>query len=386
MASILKLFEHEAKTIFSKYKIPTPTGELVTSSSRVLELASKINVPVVIKAQILVSGRGKAGGILYANSLVEAELVAKKLLGAEIKGFKVQSVLVEEKCVIKRELYFSIAVDRSNRSYVAIASPEGGIEIEEVAKVAPKKIIKFFIDSLLDFDLHQAHQIAKKLGYSGSQMQNLAMILLKLYNVVIDFDAELAEINPLIETPEGTFIAVDSRIILDDNALYRHPEFKRRLTENGKSEFSTLELEAHKKGLSYVTLDGNIGVIGNGAGLVMATLDTIQLFGGSPANFLDVGGGASAEEMASALNIVFSDPRVDVVLINILGGITRCDEVARGILMARGRVNFLKPVVVRLMGINEEDGRLILKEGGIQILDSMEEAAKKAVEIAKTGG
>jgi succinyl-CoA synthetase beta subunit len=222
------------------------------------------------------------------------------------------------------------------------------------------------------------------LGYSGSQINNLATIFLGLYNVAMDYDAELAEINPLVETLGGEFVAVDTRLIVDDNALYRHPEFKERLIEEG--ELSQLELEAQKKGLAYVKLWGNVGVIGNGAGLVMATLDAIQLFEGNPANFLDIGGGASADVMASALNLVFSDPRVHVVFVNILGGITRCDEVARGILEAKGRVGFLKPVVVRLVGTNEEEGRRILTEAGIHVLDSMEEAAKRAVEIAKTGG
>ena len=386
MAPDLKLFEHEAKTIFAKYKIATPRGELVTSPASALEIAAKINAPVAVKAQVLVAGRGKAGGILFATSPREVELAAKKLLSAEIRGFKVRSVLVEEKISIQRELYFSVAVDRSNRCYVAITSSEGGVEIEEVAAATPEKIVKVFIDPLQGFHLYHARRIAKRLGYSGSQMQNLATVFLKLYNVAMDFDAELAEMNPLVETPEGKFVAADARLIIDDNALYRHPDFRGRLVEEEEAELLPLELEARKSGLAYVKLGGNVGVIGNGAGLVMATLDAIQLYGGSPANFLDVGGGASADVMAAALNLVFSDPGVDVVFVNILGGITRCDEVARGILEAKGRVGFLKPVVVRLVGTNEEEGRRILTEAGIHVLDSMEEAAKRAVEIAKTGG
>ena len=386
VASDLKLFEHEAKTIFAKYEIPTPQGQLATSPARALEIAAKINAPVAVKAQVLVAGRGKTGGILFAASPREVELAAEKLLSAEIKGFKVRSVLVEEKVSIRRELYFSVAVDRSNRCYVAIASSEGGIEIEEVAAATPEKIVKVFIDPLQGFHLPHASRIAKRLGYSGSQMQNLATIFLKLYNVAMDCDAELAEMNPLVETPEGKFVAADARLIIDDNALYRHPEFRGRLMKKGKAELPPLELEARKSGLAYVKLEGNVGVIGNGAGLVMATLDAIQLYGGSPANFLDVGGGASADVMAAALNLVFSDPGVDVVFVNILGGITRCDEVARGILEAKGRVGFLKPVVVRLVGTNEEEGRRVLTGAGIHVLDSMEEAAKRTVEIAKTGG
>jgi succinyl-CoA synthetase beta subunit len=380
----LKLFEHEAKTIFSKYKIPTPRGELVTSPARALETAAKINAPVAVKAQVLVAGRGKAGGIIFSISPRKAELAAKKLLSTEIKGFKVRSVLVEEKIPIEKELYFGITVDRSNRCYVAIASSEGGVDIEEVAAATPEKLVKFFLDPLQAFHLDHARQIAKRLGYSGSRMQNLATIFLRMYNVAMDCDAELAETNPLVEKPDGNFVAADARLIIDDNALYRHPEFRERSIEG--AELPTLELEARKMGLAYVKLEGNVGVIGNGAGLVMATLDAIQLHGGSPANFLDVGGGASAYVMAAALNLVFSDQGVEVVLINILGGITRCDEVAKGILEAKRKVGFLKPVVVRLVGTNEKEGRRILTEAGIHVLDSMEEAAKKAVEIAGTGG
>ncbi len=382
----MKLFEHEAKTIFSKYEIPTPQGELVTSPARALEVATKIKAPVAVKAQVLVAGRGKAGGILFSPSPREAELAAKKLLSTEIRGFKVRSVLVEEKVPIERELYFGITVDRSNRCYVAIASSEGGIEIEEVAATTPEKIVKVLIGPLQGFNLRHARRIAKRLGYSESKMQNLVTIFLKLYEVTMDCDAELAEMNPLVETPDGKFVAADARLIIDDNALYRHPEFRGRLMEEAQAELPPLELEAQKSGLAYVKLEGNVGVIGNGAGLVMATLDVIQLYGGSPANFLDVGGGASADVMATALNLVFSDPGVEVVFVNILGGITRCDEVAKGILEAKGRVGFLKPVVVRLVGTNEEEGRQILTEAGIHVLDSMEEAAKRAVEIAKTGG
>ena len=382
----MKLFEHEAKTIFSKYEIPTPQGELVTSPARALEVATKIKAPVAVKAQVLVAGRGKAGGILFSTSAREAELAAKKLLSTEIEGFEVRSVLVEEKVSVENELYFGITVDRSNRCYVAIASSEGGVEIEEVAAATPEKIVKVLIDPLQGFNLRHARRIAKRLGYSGSKMQNLVTIFLKLYEVTMDCDAELAEMNPLVETPDGKFVAADARLIIDDNALYRHPEFRGRLMEEAEAELPCLELEARKSGLAYVKLEGNVGVIGNGAGLVMATLDVIQLYGGSPANFLDVGGGASADVMAAALNLVFSDPGVEVIFVNILGGITRCDEVAKGILEAKGRVGFLKPVVVRLVGTNEEEGRHILTEAGIHVLDSMEEAAKRAVEIAKTGG
>jgi len=382
----LKLFEHEAKTIFSRYEIPIPFGELTTSPEQAQEIATRLNAPVVIKAQVLVAGRGRAGGILFAQSPTEAELAAKRLLSAEIMGIRVQGLLVEEKIPIRKELYLGITVDRSKRSYIAIASSEGGMEIEEIATAMPEKIFKVFIDPLVGFRSYHARQIAKKLGYEGGQMVELASILLKQYKIAVEYDAELIEMNPLIETPEGKFVAADTRLIIDDSALYRHPEFKKRLIEEAEAELTPQELEARRSGLAYVRLEGDIGVIGNGAGLVMATLDVVQLYGGSPANFLDVGGGASADRMAVALNLVLSNPQVRVVFINILGGITRCDEIAKGILEARSRIGLLKPMVIRLVGTNEEEGRRILTEAGVPVLDSMEEAAERAVEIAKTEG
>ncbi len=382
----MKLFEYEAKEIFAKYGIPTPLGGLITSPKQAQETTERIQGPVVVKAQILVAGRGKAGGILFASSPTEAELSLSKLLSSKIKGIKVQSVLVEEKLSIHKELYFSITVDRSNRSYVAIASSEGGMEIEEIATATPEKIIKVSVDPLYGFRSYHARQIAKKLGYMGSQMQELTAIFLKLYKVAMDYDAELCEMNPIVETSEGKFVAADARLIIDDNALYRQSDFQKRLTKIDEDKLTSQELEAQKSGLVYVKLDGNIGVIGNGAGLVMATLDAIKLYGGNPANFLDVGGGASSDKIAAALNLVLSDHRVDVVFINILGGITRCDEVAKGILEAKKRIGFIKPMVIRLVGTNEREGRRILTEAGIHVLDSMEKAAEKAVEIAKVEG
>jgi len=379
----LKLFEYEAKAIFQRYGIPTPIGGLATNPTEAQDIALKTNTPVAVKAQVLVAGRGKAGGILFADSPEEAARAAEKLLNTKIKDVKVQGVWVEEKVDAKKELYFSVTVDRSNRCYVAVASSEGGVDIEEVAAKAPEKIVKVFVDPVYGFRLYNARQVAKRLGYSGAQMLDLASIFLKHYQMAVENDAELAEMNPLIEKPDGKFVAADTRIIVDDNALYRHPEFKRRPFE--ETELTPQELEAQKSGLAYVKLDGDIGIIGNGAGLVMATLDAIQLYGGSPANFLDVGGGASADLMAAALNIVLSDPRVKVVFINILGGITRCDEVAKGILEAKRRVGFTKTIVIRLVGTNEEEGRRILTDAGIHVLDTMEEAAKKTVEVAEVG-
>ena len=380
----MKLYEYEAKTILSKYGINVPQGGHATSAIQAQELASKLKPPVVVKAQVLVAGRGKAGGILFAETSDEARKVADKILNMKIKGLPVKSVWVEEKIQVKRELYFGITTDRFNRCYVAIASPVGGVDIEEVASKTPEKVIKTEIKPQLGLRTFQTREIARRMGYGGSQMSELGRVLERLYAAGMDSDAELIEMNPLTETVDGRFIAADARIIIDDNALFRHQDYKKRLLE-GESDLSPQEIEAMNNDLAYVRLDGNIGVIGNGAGLVMATLDTIQYYGGKPANFLDVGGGAASEKTTLALQIVLSDPRVKTLFINILGGITRCDEVAKGILEAREKVGVTMPMVIRLVGTNEEEGKRILTTAGIQVLESMDEAAKRAVAMAKQG-
>jgi len=381
----MKLFEYEAKTMLAKYGIPTPQGGLATSTTQASEVAAKLKPPFAVKAQVLVAGRGKAGGILFANSVEEAEKAASKLLNMQIKGIPVRSIWVEEKIQIKRELYFGITTDRSKQSYVAVASAVGGMEIEEIAKKTPDKVIKVPVNPELGLRSFQTREIARKIGYAGNQTSELARILENLYKVGMDNDAELIEMNPLVETNDGGFMAVDARIIIDDNALFRHQELKKRLLD-GESELTPQELEAMKNDLAYVKLDGNVGVIGNGAGLVMATLDTIQYYGGKPANFLDVGGGAPSEKIALSLKIVLSDPKVKALFINILGGITRCDEVAKGILEAKEKVGVTKPMVIRLVGTNEEEGKKILTEAGIHVLESMDEAAQRVVEITNGKG
>jgi succinyl-CoA synthetase beta subunit len=381
----MKLYEYEAKNILAKFGIPIPQGGLATSLSQAREVAAKINPPFVVKAQVLVAGRGKAGGILFADSVEEVERAAEKLLGMQIKGMPVKSVWVEEKVQAKKELYFGITIDRFNRSYVAVASSTGGMDIEEIAKQFPEKVIKFQIDPVKGFYPFNARQIVRKMGYGGGALSELGRIFERLYRIGLEYDAELIEMNPLIETADGKFIAADARIIIDDNALFRQQEFRKRLLEE-EGELTWQEIEAVKNDLAYVKLEGEIGVIGNGAGLVMATLDTIQFYGGKPANFLDIGGGAPPERIAAALRIVLSDPNVRVVFINILGGITRCDHVARGILEAKKMVGAMKPMVIRLVGTNEEEGKRILTEAGIEVLESMEEAAQRAVEISKTVG
>jgi succinyl-CoA synthetase beta subunit len=381
----MKLFEYEAKNILAKYGIPIPQGSLATDASQAHEIATKLKTPLVIKAQVLVAGRGKAGGILFANSIEDTEKAAEKLLNMQIKGIPVRSVWIEEKIQVKKELYFGVTTDRFNQSYVAIASSVGGMDVEEIATKTPEKIIKLPINPNYGFHSFHARQAAIKMGYAGGQISELGRVLERLYAIGMDYDAELIEMNPLVETADGKFAAADARIIIDDNALFRHQEYKKRLLE-GESELTAQELEALKNDLAYVKLNGDIGVIGNGAGLVMATLDTIQYYGGKPANFLDVGGGAPADKTALALRLVLSDPNVRALFINILGGITRCDEVARGILEAKEKVGVTKPMVIRLVGTNEKEGKKILTEAGIHVLESMEEAAQQVVETAQKGG
>jgi succinyl-CoA synthetase beta subunit len=378
----LKLYEYEAKNTLTQYGIPVPQGALITNANRATEAAAKLKPPFAAKSQVLVAGRGKAGGILFADSSEEAEKAAEKLLKTAIKGIPVKKVLIEEKLPVKKELYFGVTIDRFARSYVAIGSAVGGMEIETTAAKTPQTVLKILINPQHGFRSFHARQIARKLGYSGAQLVELARIFERFYQAGMDYDAELIEINPLAETDEGGFVALDARIIMDDNALFRHKEYKRRLLEEERDR-APQETEAVRKDLAYVKLEGNIGIIGNGAGLVMATLDMIRYYGGKPADFLDVGGGAPAERIAAALHIVLSDANVKALFVNILGGITLCDDVARGIIEATKKDATTKPVVVRLVGTNEEEGKRILAEAGIHVLDSMEEAAIRVVEIAK---
>jgi succinyl-CoA synthetase beta subunit len=292
---------------------------------------------------------------------------------------QVKQVLIEEKLSIRKELYLGITIDRFNRSYVALVSATGGVEIEEIASKTPQAIIRTFIDAQSGVRSFDSVAIAKQLGYSGNQLVKLSTIIQKLYQVCIDNDAELVEINPLAETETGEFVALDARMVIDDNALFRHPEYAAKETE----ALSPQEILALKNNLAYVKLDGDIGVVGNGAGLVMATLDLLNFFGGKPANFLDLGGGATIEAIAAALQIVFVEPDTKVILVNVLGGITHCDDVARGIVEAANEAKVKKPLVVRLVGTNQQEGQKILANAGISVLDSMEEAAKQAVEITR---
>ncbi|PSO09179.1 succinate--CoA ligase subunit beta [Candidatus Marsarchaeota G2 archaeon BE_D] len=378
----MKLYEYEAKKIFRDIGIPTPLGEVVTSVEEAkrayVRLAQR---SVVVKAQVLVGGRGKAGGIKFASSVEEVESATKTLLGSEIKGERVGAVLIEPKLDISRELYLGVTWDRSERSPVVIASSEGGVNIEEVAKTKPDAIKRMHVDPEIGFKPFMGRLLASSIGLRGRVLQSFADISSKMYSLFDGFDAELVESNPLALTSQGEIVAADARLNIVDDALFRHKEFSNNSDER-LAEYSALERKARQLGVQYVELDGSIGIIGNGAGLTMATLDLIKYYGGEPANFLDAGGGSSEEEFMQALSILNENPKVRLVFVNILAGITRCDDVARAIVKARSSLGISKPFVIRLAGTNEEEGRRILAESGINVYSDMDEAAKKAVEVA----
>ncbi len=373
----MKLYEYEAKELFKAYGIPVPDAEVVRTPEEAEAAARRLG-SVVLKAQVLVAGRGKAGGIKFAHTPEEARKIAEELLGSEIKGERVNSLLVSKLVDIRRELFLSIIVDRALGAPVFLTSSEGGVDIEELAARAPEKIVRVPVDPLTGLKGFHVRRLVKGVGLAKEQAKQFSKMASALYKLFIDYDCELAEINPLAIDENGNLVAVDAKVIIDDNALFRRPEFKGR-EERELSEFEAL---AKKEGFSYVELDGNIGIIGNGAGLTMATMDTVYLYGGKPANFLDIGGGARAELVEKAASILLRHPKVEVIFVNVLGGITRCDEVARGLVRALEKHGAGKKIVVRMMGTNEEEGKRILAEAGIYAYDSMEEAAKKAVELA----
>jgi succinyl-CoA synthetase beta subunit len=376
----MKLFEYEAKDIARQYGLPIPDGIVATTSAEVRDAYLKLGAPVMVKAQVLVAGRGKSGGIRPASNPEQAEQAGGAILSMTVKGEKVARVLVEKKLASKHERYVSIVVDRASKCYTILCSSEGGVDIEEVASRNPEKIVRHKVDPLIGFQDFEGRTIAKGIGYSGKQMTQVAAIVSKLYRILLDCDAELIESNPLIETEDGDIVAADLRILIDDNSLFRQKKFLER-AKTYEPDMTQLEIQAREKGLAYVELGGNIGIIGNGAGLVMATLDMILDHNGTPANFCDVGGGASEDRIAAALQIVLENSKVEVLLINIMGGITRCDDVARAILDIQKRMGITIPMVIRLVGTNEKEGQRILAAANIPSLNSMEEAAAKAVEL-----
>ncbi len=369
MLTGMKLHEYQAKEIFAAYGIPIQKGTVIDRPGQIDEVALKY--PVVLKAQVLVGGRGKAGGIKLAANPDEAREKARTILGMKIKGEKVRRLLVAEAADIGAEYYLAFTVDRAARRLVVIGSAAGGIDIEDVARTTPEKIVKMHIDPFAGFHPYHARDMGRKLGFLGTHLLEFATIAHNLSRICTEMDAELAEINPLA-VAGGALLAVDAKLIIDDNATYRHEGLPRN------EELTDLEAAAKSQDLSYVELDGNVAIIGNGAGLVMSTLDMIAHFGGRPANFLDVGGGATTENMAQAMRIVLRKPGVRSLLINIFGGITRCDDIARAIAAQPPSV----PMAVRLTGTNEDEGRKILNDAGIQASIDPEAAAQEAVHLA----
>lgn len=376
----MKLHEYQSKAIFHRYGVPIPKGRTTTMASEAKHFAEELGGKVVIKAQVLVGGRGKAGGIRLAKTPKEAEELATTILGMEIKGLPVRKILVDEAVSFEKEIYLGITNDRGARRPVMMASAAGGVDIEEVARVSPEKIIKIHIDPLLGLREYQARDLAVSIDLPRPLWRSFAEVAYGLWKAYTENDATLAEINPLVITSDKKLLALDGKMVVDDNALFRHPDLV-EMRDLDAEDWA--EVEARKFGLSYISLDGEIGCMVNGAGLAMATMDIIKLCGGEPANFLDIGGGAGAEKVAAALRIILSDPKVKAVLFNIFGGITRCDEVARGILTALAEVKPNIPMVVRLVGTNAEEGRRLLAEAKMITAETLLEAAQKAVAVVK---
>jgi len=376
----MKIHEYQARQIFRDYGIPVPADVLCYTVREVENAAKELNCMVVVKAQVLAGGRGKAGGVKLARNVEEAVNAGKQILGMDIKGLTVEKVIVTEAADIEKEYYVGLVNDRNSKSVTLMASAEGGVEIEEVAKNNPEKIIKFQINPLTGLLDYQARNIALQLFGDIKHAQKAASILTKLYKLFVETDSTLAEINPLILTTDNQVLAIDGKMNFDDNALYRQPKI---LAMREPDEEEKQEIAANEKGLSYIKLDGNIGCMVNGAGLAMATMDMIKLYGGSPANFLDIGGSSNPQKVIDAMNILLGDKNVKAVMINIFGGITRCDDVARGLLKALEIIITDVPIVVRLSGTNAEEGLAILKETGLPTVSSMSEAAKKAIELSK---
>jgi succinyl-CoA synthetase beta subunit len=385
----MKIHEYQAKAILGRYGVPVPRGEVAFSVQEAGEIARRLGGDVVVvKAQIHAGGRGKAGGVKVVRSAEEAEEAAKALIGHKLvtyqsgpAGQMVSRLLIEEGLAIDRELYLSIVIDRSTRQPVLMVSAEGGMDIEEVAAKTPEKIFKEFIDPAVGLMPFQARKLAFALELTGDQVSKASKMMLALYQAFIGTDASLLEINPLIVTKGGDLLALDAKMNFDDNALYRHADIR---DLRDLSEEDPLEVEASKYSLNYIRLDGNIGCMVNGAGLAMATMDIIKLAGGMPANFLDVGGGANAEQIRNAFKILMSDANVKAVLINIFGGILRCDILASGVIAAVKELGVPVPIVIRMKGTNVEEGKRMLAESGLNFTtaDTMNEAAERVVALA----
>ncbi len=388
----MKIHEYQAKSVLAKYGVPVPQGEVIFNATDAAGVAQRLGGgTVVVKAQIHAGGRGKGGGVKVVKGADEATAAAQKMIGMNLvtiqtgpSGQKVQRVLIEQGLKIVRELYLGVVLDRASERLVMMVSQEGGVEIEKVAHETPEKIHKAFVHPGLGLTGYQARQLAFALGLQGDQIKQAVKVMTALYNAFVATDASLLEINPLIVTEEGNLLALDAKMNFDDNALFRHPEFK---DLRDPSEEDPLEVEASKYSLNYIKLDGTIGCMVNGAGLAMATMDIIKLAGGEPANFLDVGGGANAEQIKNAFRILMADKAVKAVFINIFGGILRCDILAEGVIAAVKDLGVPVPIVIRMEGTNVEKGKQMLKDSGLnfETADGMGEGAAKAVAAAARG-
>ncbi|MBX3003872.1 MAG: ADP-forming succinate--CoA ligase subunit beta [Anaerolineales bacterium] len=376
----MKLHEFDSKKIFSQYGVPVPKGKIAKTPKEAGQIAKELGGAVVVKAQVLVGGRGKAGGVKVVKTAKQAEDAAKQIIGMDIKGLPVRKVLIDPAIGIASEIYLGITNDRAARQPVMIASAAGGVDIEEVAATTPEKIIRVHVNPLLGLQDYNIRDLAIGIELDRKHWAAFHTICKGLWEAYKNSDATLAEINPLVVTKDDELLAIDGKMLIDDNAIYRQPKIAKL---RDLDEDTPAEIQARKNGLTYIQLDGEIGCMVNGAGLAMATMDIIKLFGGEPANFLDIGGGANAEKVAAALRIILQDKNVKAVLFNIFGGITRGDEVAKGILEALKTVKTSVPMVVRLAGTNAAEGRALLADANMITAETLAEAAQKAVQAAK---
>lgn len=372
----MKIHEYQARELFRQYNIPVTDDVLCYTVEEAEKAARDMNRMTVVKAQVLAGGRGKAGGVKLAKTPEDAAKAASQILGMDIKGYTVEKILVADAVEIEKEYYVGLTIDRNTKSVLFMASAEGGVEIEEVAKDNPDAIFKIPIDDSIGMTDFMARKIAYKLFTDKDLVKQATHIFKQLYKLAIDTDSSLAEINPLVIVPGGKILAIDGKMNFDDNALYRQPEIEKI---NEPDEDEKKELEAKSKGLSYIRLDGNIGCMVNGAGLAMATMDVIKHFGGSPANFLDIGGSSNPQKVIDAMNLLLSDKNVKSIMINIFGGITRCDDVARGLILALDQMEVKVPIVIRLSGTNAEEGLKIIQERNLPVVKTLSEAAQYAI-------
>jgi succinyl-CoA synthetase beta subunit len=380
----MKLHEFQSKQIFGKYGIPVPQGIVASTVDEAVRAAEQVGLPVVIKSQVLVGGRGKAGGVKVAKTLDDVREKATAILALTIKGLPVRRVLIDPAADIRNEIYLGIVIDRANRRATLMASAAGGMDIEQVAHDTPEKIVRVPIDPFVGLPQYLANDVAVAIGLPKEHWAAFAGIARNLAKAFVENDASLAEINPLAMVGQGDgtvqLVALDGKMVIDDNAMFRHPELE---PLRDPDEDSAAEKQARATGINFITLDGEVGCMVNGAGLAMATMDLVKYYGGAASNFLDVGGGAKAEKVASALRLILADAKVKSVLVNIFGGITRCDEVAQGIVDAMQIVDVKVPMVVRLVGTNMEEGKRILESAKLHSADTLGDAAQKAVQLAK---